>query len=63
MKSVKRPPIERGRLTGARIARSGVVGLCMLGAGAAAPTLAQDESAATTVEEIVVTAQRRAETL
>lgn len=63
MKSVKRPPIERGRLTGDRIARSGVVGLCMLGAGAAAPTLAQDESAATTVEEIVVTAQRRAETL
>ncbi|HWK50403.1 MAG TPA: Plug domain-containing protein, partial [Steroidobacter sp.] len=52
MHSYKRPPSARGRLTG----------LCVLTFCAAAPAMAQD-SAAVSVEEVVVTAQRRAETL
>lgn len=52
MHSYKTSPFKRGHLTG----------LCLLSVCAVAPALAQD-SATTTVEEIVVTAQRRAETL
>ena len=53
MHSYKRPPLQRGHLTG----------LCLLTFCATAPAMAQDSASSPTVEEIVVTAQRRAESL
>lgn len=62
MSSVQRLLFQRGRPACSRAGR--VSGLCLLSACAVAPALAQEESAPVgTVEEIVVTAQRRVETL